>query len=370
MRIDWLRLENFRNYESFYAEFSPGVNVIFGNNAQGKTNLLEAASYLSAGKSFRARRERELVRFGSEIAELEAGADTGGRDCVLRARIFSTNARRQFYKNGVKLKTAAELSGNLSTVLFTPEDLGLIRDGAAARRKFMDNALCQLRPRYAAALYEYNRLHEHKTRILKDWREKPSLLDTLDDFSRRMAATGAIIIHYRARFAASLNSAAGITHSQCSGGAETLTLRYKTVSTIEEPMAAMEALYDAVLLHQERHRSAELEARACLTGPHKDDLEADINGASARQFGSQGQARTAALSLKLAEREIHREDSGAPPVLLLDDVLSELDPGRQEFVLSKIDGGQVFITCCDDDRLKSIQGGKVFTIFDGRLINN
>ena len=268
----------------------------------------------------------------------------------------------------MRLKSAGELSGVLNTVLFCPEDLSLIRDGAAARRRFLDECICQLRPRYAMALAEYKKLYEHKIRILRDWTEKPSLLDALDEFSLRMAQTGAVLIHYRAHFIRRLQEVVPPIHSDFSGGRERLDLRYETVKTVTDPEAPMRDILSQLLEHQESHRQAELESRQCLSGPHKDDLAVDLDGVSAKTYASQGQTRTAALSLKLGCREIFFHDTGEWPVLLLDDVLSELDHRRQEFVLNRIAGGQVFITCCEDDRLEGLGEGSTFHIYNGRLV--
>ena len=235
------------------------------------------------------------------------------------------------------------------------------------RRRFLDECICQLRPKYAAALVEYRRLYEHKTRILRDWEEKPSLLDTLDEFNLRMAQTGAMLIYYRAHFVKRLREVTPPIHQDFSGGRERLDLRYCTVSGVPDPEAGVKEILPHLLSHQERHRQAELESRQCLSGPHKDDLEVEIDGVSAKTFASQGQTRTAALSLKLASREIFYQDTGEWPVLLLDDVLSELDAKRQSFVLGRIQGGQVFITCCEDMGLKALEQGKVFHIRGGAM---
>ncbi|MBE6995256.1 MAG: DNA replication/repair protein RecF [Ruminococcaceae bacterium] len=366
MRIDALELDFFRNYVHLEADFDPAVNVICGDNAQGKTNLLEAIAYLS-GVSHRARYDKELIQFGVDRAFLKGELTARGRNFVLEAELHR-GQRKALRSNGVKLKSAAELSGIFQSVLFCPEDLYLIREGAAARRKFLDDCICQLRPRYAEALAEYRRLYEHKTRILRDSEEKPSLLDTLDEFSLGMAKAGAVLIHYRAHFVKRLRETAPAVHRDFSGGREQLELRYETVSTVTDPEAAPREIFAQLLAHQEAHRAAEIASRQCLSGPHKDDLIVEIDGNLAKSFASQGQTRTAALSLKLAAREIFQQDAGEYPVLLLDDVLSELDPRRQEFVLNRIQGGQVFITCCEDDRLDRLLGGKVFRIAEGRVI--
>jgi len=366
MRIDRLELDFFRNYVHLDAVFDSNVNVVYGDNAQGKTNLLEAIAYLS-GLSHRARYDKELIQFGVDRAFLKGEIFSRDRDFVLEAELHR-GQRRVLRSNGVKLKNWAELAGTFQSVLFCPEDLYLIREGAAARRKFLDDCICQLRPRYAQALAEYKRLHEHKTRILRDSEEYPSLLDALDEFSLGMAKAGAVIIHYRAHFVKRLRQEAPAIHGDFSGKREVLNLRYETVSSVTDPEAAPKDIFPQLLAHQETHRSAEIASRQCLSGPHKDDMVVEIDDQPAKNYASQGQTRTAALSLKLAAREIFQQDTGEYPVLLLDDVLSELDPRRQEFVLNRIDGGQVFITCCEDDRLPRMLGGKVLQIRNGALV--
>lgn len=367
MIVKGIELDFFRNYLHMDAKFSPELNVICGENAQGKTNLLEAVSYLSTASSHRARYDKELIQFGVDSAFIKGEILSRDRDFTLEARL-SRNARKQLFSNGVRLKTAGELAGVLNTVLFCPEDLYLIREGAGERRRFLDSCICQLRPRYAAALAEYRKLYDQKTRILRDWEEKPSLLETLDDFNLRMAQTGAVLIHYRAHFIRKLREYAPPIHREFSGGREILALRYETVKTVVDPEASPKEIFPQLLDHQESHRQAELDARQCLSGPHKDDLTVELDGMSAKQFASQGQTRTAALSLKLGCREIFFHDTGEWPVLLLDDVLSELDARRQAFVLGHINGGQVFITCCEDEKLEGLGREKVFRIHAGRLV--
>ena len=366
MIVQSISLDFFRNYVHADAHFSPEINVIYGENAQGKTNLLEAVAFLSAADSHRARYDRELIQFGVDNAFIKAEVFSRERNFTLELNL-GRNTRRQIFSNGVRLKSASELSGIVQTVLFCPEDLYLIREGAVVRRRFLDDAICQMRPKYAAALAEYKKLYEHKTRILRDWEENPSLLDTLDDFNLRMAQTGAILIHYRAHFIRKLMETAPSIHRDFSGGREELGLSYETVKTIPDPMASPKELLPCLLEHQESHRRAELDSRQCLSGPHKDDLVIEINGANAKQYASQGQTRTAVLSLKLGCREIFYQDSGEYPILLLDDVLSELDAKRQEFVLRRITGGQVFITCCEEERLVGLERGKVFRVQNGTL---
>ena len=365
MRIVRIALNGFRNYDWETVELSQGTNVISGQNAQGKTNLLESIYMLSTGRSFRTRFDKELVGFGFSSAEILADVVSHEREQTINI-LLRPGQTKKISVNGVK-KTASELSETVNTVLFCPDDLNLIKEGAAVRRRLMDNAISQIRPRYAGYLAEFNRLYEHKTRILKDWHEKPSLLETLDEFSDGMCRASAQLIRYRAAFAARLGKAAGPIHGEFSGEGERLELSYKTVSTVKDPFASAKEIYYDLCEHQERHRQAELDAGQCLTGAHKDDLEIFINGTAARSFASQGQTRTAALSLKLAEREIFLAETGEYPILLLDDVLSELDSRRQEFVLNRIGGGQTLITCCEDEGISSRTGGRVLFIENGRI---
>jgi len=366
MNLSRLTLYDFRNYERFDSRFVPGVNLIVGDNAQGKTNLLEAITYLSTGRSFRTRKEQELIRFGSEFCDLQAEIALEDRDQTVRAVMFQGRRPRQLYIGGVKQKNAHGLQGLMPTVLFCPEDLMILKTGAAGRRRLIDNALSQLRPNYEKALTEYTRLLEHKAKILKDYRDFPSLLEPLPEFNEQMARYGAVLISGRAKYLRELERYANGFHSEFSGGRETLTIAYQTVSSVGDPFASKEAIYQALREHQERHYRAELESGQCLSGPHKDDFSACLGGISIKSYGSQGQTRTAAISLKLAERELFHIDTGSEPVLLLDDVLSELDAGRQNFVLNQIRTGQVFITCCEKDRLTDL--GQVITIENGAIV--
>lgn len=366
MIVHHLTLHHFRNYSTLDVDFSPAINVIYGDNAQGKTNLIEAIAYLSACRSHRARWDRELIAFDQPEADILCQLTSRNREFFLEARL-RRGQRRSLKKNGVRLKSAGELAGILNTVLFCPEDLYLIRSGASARRNFLDNVICQLRPRYAEALAEYKRLYEQKNRILKDWPEQPKLLDLLEDYNVRMCQTGALLIHYRAHFIKKLSQYAPAIHRDCSNGREVLTLGYQTVKTVADPKAKPEVLFPQLWTHMRNHWQAELDSRSCLSGPHKDDLLVDINGMPAKQYASQGQTRTASLALKLAQREILYETYEEYPVLLLDDVLSELDLIRQEFVLNRINGGQVFITCCEEQRLHQLEAGKVLHIQNGAL---
>lgn len=365
MIVKRIALSGFRNYDFETVEFDPGTNVIAGENAQGKTNLLESVYMLSCGRSFRTRFDRELVGFEFSSADILADVYSHGREQTINIRLHPGYAKK-IMVNGVK-KTAGELGEVINTVLFCPDDLNIIKEGAAVRRKLLDNAISQIRPRYAELLTEYNRLYEHKTRILKDWREKPSLLDTLDDFSDSMCRVSAQLIRYRAAYTKRLSETAAPIHGDFSAGRESLGIEYKTVGTVRDTFASAKEIYYDLCEHQESHRQAELDSQQVLSGAHKDDLNILINGAAAKSFASQGQTRTAALSLKLAEREILLAETGEYPILLLDDVLSELDTKRQEFVLNRIGGGQTIITCCEDDGISRRTGGRVMYAQKGKI---
>ena len=365
MRLNELYLNGFRNYEETTVAFVPGVNLLVGDNANGKTNLLEAIGYLSTGRAFRTRREQELIRFGAEYAELSAKLFSQEREQTLRAVLFAGRRPRQLFLNGVKQKTAAGIAGVLNSVLFCPEDLLVLKKGAQPRRKMLDNVICQLRPNYDAALAEYTRLLDQKAALLREQEENPSMLAVLPEFNRRMVQIGALLISYRARYLQALEEIAAQYHKEFSGDREQLTLQYHTVSTVTDHFAPLEQLRAELEAHMNGHERAELDSRQCLSGPHKDDFEAALNGLPMAQFASQGQTRTATISLKLAERELMKRDCGETPVLLLDDVLSELDAGRQDFVLNRLRDGQVFITCCETDRLTEL--GQVLFVEDGRV---
>ena len=366
MELNRLELRNFRNYREAELEFAPGVNLIVGNNAQGKTNLLEAIGYLGSGKSFRAQKTAEMVLFGADFADCLGFVHSQERQQTLRWVLFPGARPRQIWRNGVKKKSASDVSGVLQTVLFCPEDLMVLKTGAAARRRLGDHALCQLRPNYEAALTEYGRILDQKNRILKDRFENPGLVELLPDYNLRLCQVGALLISYRARFYDGLGKAAAIYHSHFSGGAEDFTLEYKTVSTVKDPFAPIPVLQEQLQEHLLSHQRAELESASCLTGPHKDDFTVCLSGIDLKAYGSQGQTRTAAISLKLAQRELMGRESGEIPVLLLDDVLSELDPGRQDFVLNQITQGQVFITCCEPGQFTKL--GKTIEVSKGQIV--
>ena len=367
MRIDKLCLTAFRNYLDQTVRFSQGINVITGKNAQGKTNLLEAVHYLTGGVSFRAASDRELITFGQEETELSAEINGEGRDQTIEIR-FGVGRKKRASANGVRLKNVSELAGRFTAVLFCPEDLAIIQSSPAYRRKLLDGCLCQMRPRYAALLTEYRRLYEGKTRILKDRIE--GMISVLREYDEGMCRTGAEIVRYRASVSALLAQIAADTHRGFSGGGEELSVEYQTVGTVTDPRADRSVILEQLAEHMKIHREAEWASGRCLSGVHKDDLTISINGREARKYASQGQARTAAISLKMAEREILKRDTGEYPVLLLDDVLSELDPMRQEYLLNWSGTGQVLITCCEEQEVAEKTGGRILRVDAGSVSEN
>ncbi len=366
MRIKNICLRDFRNYEKERFQFDRGVNLICGENGQGKTNLLESAALISTMKLFRTPQKKEGLRFGADSAEVKAEIEAQNRDFDIDLKLYKTKAM-EIYKNGIKQKRQLDVQGILKAVLFCPEDLMLVRQGAKERRKFLDTALCQLRPNYLKYLEEYKRLHEHKTRILRDSEEKPSLLELWEDFSLRMAKFGARIIRYRAYYLKKLMPIASKIYKEIAP-AEELTGNYKTVSNVKDPYASAGEIEEKLIEHVISHKNAEIAAKSCLSGPHKDDFILELNGKSASSFGSQGQVRTCTLALKLAEREMFYLEDREYPVLLLDDVLSELDRKRQDFVLNHIKEGQVMITCCEDGISEKLEAGARFFIKNGKII--
>ena len=346
MILNTLSLRDFRSYEAADLSFSPGVNIICGDNGRGKTNLLEGIWLLTGVRSWRAAKKAELVRWEAQKAAVRAGVETRGRKFELFLEL-PAQGRSQVWINGVKKQRQLELAETFRCVLFSPEDLYLIKGSAAGRRDFLDSAICQIRPRYGDLLGRYEKLLENKSRLLKQEEPRPSeaLIASYDD---QLAQIGAHLMGYRAKFCRGLQEECGKLHEAISGGKEQLTLHYKTVSTVKDPFAPPAVIEGELREHLESHRLAELQSGSCLSGLHKDDLELEINGRSARAYASQGQTRSAALALKFAQRELFFRDTGEYPVLLLDDVLSELDAPRQAFVASHAMGGQSIITCCEE----------------------
>ena len=341
-----LSLRDFRSYAAAEYAFSPDVNIICGDNGRGKTNLLEAIFLLTGVRSWRAAKKAELVRWDMPKAQLQATVETRGRQFQLKLDM-PASGRSQVWVNGVKKQRQLELSECLRCVLFSPEDLYLIKGPASGRREFLDSAISQIRPRYGDLLSRYEKLLDSKSRLLKMEEPRPSA-ELIAAYDEQLARIGAHLMGYRAKFCRGLGEECGKMHAAISGGKETLTLQYKTVSTVTDPFAEPSVIEGQLRDHLESHRLAELQSGSCLSGLHKDDLELFINDRPAKAFASQGQTRSAALALKFGQRELFFRDTGEYPVLLLDDVLSELDAPRQAFVATHAMGGQSIITCCEE----------------------
>ncbi len=362
MRVDRLETDGFRNLMSGCFCPTDGVNILFGQNAQGKTNLLEAVWLFTGGRSFRGSRDSDMIRFGGEMARLRL--DFEARDRVQQADI-RIGARRLASLNGVQQKSAARLAGQFCGVIFSPAHLSLIQDGPEGRRRFLDGAYCQLRPGYLSVLADYQRTLLQRNTLLKTIRKSggsPSLLDIWD---QKLAETGARVVLARQRYVRRLEPQAGEIYRGLSGGREELTLTYQCTGIPEETAEGqlVSRLYDAVF----GARTADIAAGFSTVGPHRDDLSVCINGLSARTFGSQGQQRSAVLALKLSEASVLREVTGEQPVALLDDVMSELDESRQDYILNHIHGWQVLITCCEPSAVLRLTGGATFHVKQGYI---
>ncbi len=370
MICDRVRILNFRNIEEADVIFSEGVNVLWGDNAQGKTNLLEAIRLTGSGKSFRAVKESELIRFGCETATVSLDYRDKKRVQNLTARIFTDARRRQVEHNGVRLTRLSDMVGAFDTVLFCPEHLGLIKDGPALRRNFLDAALCAMHPIYLASLQRYNRNLKERNRLIRDAADDSAARrvfdETVDSWSLALAREAAVLAGHRQEYVKCLRFLVAECFADMTGGKEKPEIRYIGSSGDGEEFygdrQAVEKRYYELL--STRH-DREIAAGTTLYGPHKDDIEVLLDGKSARLYASQGQQRSLALAFKLAEGDILAEDSGEKPVYLLDDVLSELDASRREYLLREIRDKQVILTSCEPSLVKDaatirVVGGQYF----------
>ena len=333
MYISSLELADFRNIASLHIEFSQGTNILYGENAQGKTNILESLYMLSTTKSHRGVRDRDMIRFGREESHIRSLIMKGGIDYRIDMHLRK-NKSKGIAINGQRIKKASELIGILHIVFFSPEDLGIVKNGPAERRRFMDMELCQLDASYLHNLNQYNKTVENRNRLLRDIYMFPDLKETLDVWDAQLVNFGSKIIESRRRFILDLNGIVGEIHGKLSGGREHLSLLY-------EPNTAAEDLEERLRFSRER----DIHMKTTSTGPHRDDFSFMDGEIDLRRYGSQGQQRTCALSLKLSEIDLVKKMIGHRPVLMMDDVLSELDSGRQNYLLNTIGGIQTFITC-------------------------
>lgn len=363
MYITRLELRDFRNYEE--AELVPceGINVLYGDNAQGKTALLEAVALCCTGRSHRTSKDRELIRWGQPFGRVELQAMRA--DGTHEIEIILPQAERKTVKVGGSVLTrSGELMGHVNGVLFAPEDLRMVKDGPAERRRFIDMEISQTSPAYYYALQRYNRALNQRNRLLKDALATPSLLDMLGSWDEQLCSAGAFIMDRRRAFIERLSRFAGENHREITGGRERLECRYCPSAPLDETGEALERALGEALL-----RAREQDERRCMTsvGPHRDDLQLTLDGMDVRAYGSQGQQRTSALSLKLAELTIMKEATGEWPVLLLDDVMSELDPGRRRQLLSRLRGIQTLVTCTDLTDLAEADVGAAWRVASGTL---
>lgn len=333
MLIRRIQLKNFRNYESLALSFSDGVNFLYGDNAQGKTNLLEAIFLSATTRTFRGSKDKELIRFGSEDSTIGTKIISKGTPYIVQMTLRKSKPKCVTVDE-IPIRRSAELMGLLHVVAFCPDDMAMMKAGPSERRRFLDMELCQMDPIYCSNLINYNKVLLQRNNLLKQIGASPSLRDTVSVWDDQLVQYGSAVIRRRRQFIEELKPIVSKKHAYLSGECEELSIEY-----------APSVTEDAYAEKLQRDFEHDLFAKATGTGPHRDDMEVSVDGRSVRLYGSQGQQRTAALSLKLAEIEIARERMGEAPVLLLDDVLSELDRKRQMQLLSEINGLQTVITC-------------------------
>lgn len=347
---------NFRNIEDADIELSEGVNVLIGNNAEGKTNALEGIYLMASGKSFRTPRERDMVRFGQPFFEASLAMVDSEREQELYFKAYSaeTAKKRECRKNGVVLPRISELIGVFRAVLFCPEHLAIVKAGPAERRAFLDVAICQLRPVYLKSLQRFNKILTQRNALLKQIGDGVGDAGLLEIYSDQLARESALIYKTRVMYIEKLDEYVRRFFSELAAESvnEAPELRYKNSMKTIEKLNEMEA-YDSYMRLLTQNTSREIAAGATLYGSHKDDIEIYLDSKEARQFASQGQQRSLALAMKLGEGEISMEYSGEYPVFLFDDVLSELDPRRQTFLLSRLENRQVIMTTCSPPPVKS-----------------
>ena len=357
MIIESIELKNYRNYDKLQMDFSHGTNILYGDNAQGKTNILEAIYVCATTKSHRGSKDKEIIQFDRDESHIKLNVRK--RDVPYRIDMhLKKNRAKGVAVNGVPIKKASELFGIVNVVFFSPEDLNLIKNGPAERRRFIDLELCQLNKLYVHSLVQYNKIITQRNKLLKDIMFRPDYEETLDIWDMQLVQYGREVIRCREAFVSQLNDLIGTIHRQLSGEKESLHICY-------EPNVTADMFEDTL----RKSRPSDLKQRTTLTGPHRDDLSFIINDIDIRRFGSQGQQRTAALSLKLAEIELVKKIVNDYPILLLDDVLSELDGSRQNHLLSGINHIQTMITCTglEDFVNNRFRIDKIFKVVSGEV---
>ena len=363
MRVKSLELLNFRNYDHARIEPDEGVTVFAGPNAQGKTNLLEALHLCCLGRSHRTPRDEELIRWGEPSARVTV--QTAQRDGTHEVGVLLTRTGRK--KKTVRIgarqaERIGELFGHVCGVLFSPEDLQIVKSGPAERRRFIDMQLSQLRPAYFYALQRAVRTLNQRNALLREIAKNPSLAPTLEMWDEQLAQCGAQIAENRREAVERLGQFAAQAHSDLTGGRETLALRYLSQADEANPR-------EALLRRLHAARAEDLRRMSTSVGIHRDDILITIDGREARTFASQGQQRSAVLALKLAQLELCLAERGEAPILMLDDVMSELDPQRRRQLIERIDRVQTFVTCTDVSDLAGARQGTVYHVENGRLSN-
>ncbi len=369
MYIERLWLKDYRNYHNIDLSFEKGVNIIVGPNAQGKTNLLEAIYFLSTGTSHRGGRTLELVRWSADSFQIKGSVFSQGRSHELDIRFSGT--KKTIALDGVFLMRVSELLGITNVVLFSPDDLQLVKGGPGFRRKFLNVALCRISPLYRENLMEYERILTQRNNLLRsEPRERGrKFTEHLSIWDEGLTRTGAVVMAKRAEALDRFSAHAKVLHGKITSGHETLELIYEpSFNTLGFSRDELRNGFEAKL---KAMRQVEIQRRVTMIGPHRDDFKILINSTDARVYGSQGQQRTSVLSLKLAELEYLKEEAGEYPILLLDDVMSELDKSRRNYLMQTLDRDmQTFITTTDlGDLLDGIKGGgRVFRFKDGALV--
>ena len=333
MILKSLELANFRNYEELNISFDKGTNILYGDNAQGKTNILEAIYVSATTKSHKGSKDKEIINFDKEEAHIRTYLEKENVETRVDMHLRK-NKSKGIAIDGQKIKKAADLMGLLNVVFFSPEDLSIIKDGPAERRRFADMELCQLDSFYLYNLNHYNKIIGQRNKLLKDMYFQPELKETLNIWDSQLVSFGSKIIERREQFVKQLGDIIFDIHKKLSGGKEELVIAY-------EPDVSIEDFEKQMKYNQDK----DIRLKQTTTGPHRDDFSFVVNGVDIRKYGSQGQQRTAALSLKLSEIELVKKISKDTPVLLLDDVLSELDSNRQNYLLNSIGNIQTIITC-------------------------
>ena len=365
MKINSVKLNNFRNISSMELHATDGVNVIYGENAQGKTNILEAIWLFTGCKSFRGSKDTEFIKFNEDFAKINLDFSDNVRN--KKSEIIIGNKKKNVSLNGVSLRSSSELIGSFYAVIFSPSHLSLIKDGPSGRRRFLDTALCQLKPSYAEHLAGYRRALLQRNALLKDLHLSPQLYDILDSLDDQLSRYSSAVISERLKYIEILSQYSKQIYAGISENKEYFNVTYSR-NDITDINISVNDLYNLELERIKNARKEDVLYKTTTIGPHRDDIDILINNVSARSFGSQGQQRSCALALKLGESEIIKKITGETPVALLDDVMSELDEKRQDYVLNHINDRQVFLTCCDPSQVLRLCGGKSFLINGGEIV--